>query len=86
MSKEAVKDFYEILKNDNILQEQVKAANSSTDVIQIATEKGYEFNELELETVMQETVAADGELSEETLEAVAGGGDKIKGDNNEIEQ
>ena len=78
MSIKAVKEFYEILKNDKTLQERVKVANSSATVIQIATEKGYEFNELELETVMQETVAADGELSEEALELVAGGGHKIK--------
>jgi len=88
MSKEAVRKFYEVLQSNKDLQDQVKAANSSGSVIDIAADKGYEFTELELEAVMQEAVAADGELSEEALEAVAGGGTKIKvkGDDNMVEQ
>ena len=69
MSKEAVKEFYKVLQSDEALQQNVKAADSSTKVINIAAEKGYDFTELELEAFMQEAIAADGELSEEALEA-----------------
>jgi len=78
MSKEAVKEFYKVLQSDEALQQNVKAADSSMKVINIAAEKGYDFTELELEAFMQEAIAADGELSEEALETVAGGGDKKK--------
>ncbi|MBD2730571.1 Nif11-like leader peptide family natural product precursor [Nostoc sp. FACHB-892] len=71
MSKEKAKEFYEFSKNDDELQERLKAANSSATVIQIASEKGYEFTESEWEIAMQDAIAED-ELSEEELLAVAG--------------
>ena len=72
MSKEKAREFYEFSKNDDELQERLKAANSSVTVIQIAAEKGYEFTESEWQVTMQDTIAED-ELSEEELLAVAGG-------------
>lgn len=70
MSQEIVRKFYDVLKTDEILQEQVKAANDSSSVVRIAAAKGYEFTEQELETVMQE-------VSEEELASVAGGLDRL---------
>lgn len=76
MSIESVKTFYELLQSDENLQERIKAAGNSATVVQIASEKGYEFTEQELEKAMQETLVKE-ELSEQELEAVAGG-DKEK--------
>lgn len=76
MSQESVKEFYQVLENDSELQGLVKAANSSVDIVQIAANRGYEFTAEELETTMQEAIA-EGELTEEQLELVAGG-DKTK--------
>jgi predicted ribosomally synthesized peptide with nif11-like leader len=72
MSQEAVKNFYKLLQSDQELQKQVKIANSSSDIVQIATEKGYVFTEQEFETAMQEAVL-NVELSEKQLESVTGG-------------
>ena len=77
MSIESVKKFYELLQSDEILQERVKAAEDSATVVQIASEKGYEFTEQELDRAMQEAIF-EGELSEQELEAVAGAGKKTK--------
>jgi predicted ribosomally synthesized peptide with nif11-like leader len=81
MSKETVRAFFKVAENDKALEERIKTADSSTNVVQIAAEKGYEFTELELLAFMQEAVAADGELSEEVLAAVAGGLVAEGGDN-----
>lgn len=72
MSQEKAKEFYELSKNDNELQESLKAADNSATVIQIASEKGYEFTESEWQIVMQEAIAED-ELTEKDLQTVAGG-------------
>lgn len=72
MSIKSVQDFYELIQNDSTLQERVKNANDSTSVVQIASEKGYEFTEQELENAMREAIVG-GEIPEEQLEAVAGG-------------
>lgn len=76
MSQESVKEFYQVLENDPELQELVKAADSSANIVQIAANKGYEFTAEELEITMQEAIA-EGELKEEELELIAGG-DKTK--------
>jgi len=73
MSIESVKGFYELLQSDKTLQERVKAADDSATVVQIASEKGYEFTEQELEKAMQEAIVKR-ELSEQELEAVTGVG------------
>lgn len=79
MSIESVKGFYESLTNDQALQERVKSADDSVAIVQIASEKGYDFTDQELERAMQEAIV-EGELSEQELEAVAGGtGKKYKG-------
>lgn len=78
MSQEAVRNFFKSLETDEVLQEQVKNANNSARVIQIASEKGYEFTAQELQDYMQEA-AANEELKLEELEAAAGG---MAGNNN----
>ncbi|MCC5668495.1 Nif11-like leader peptide family natural product precursor [Nostoc sp. CHAB 5784] len=81
MSQETVREFFKFAENDEVLQEQIKAAKASTSVIQIAAEKGYEFTAQELEEYMKEAVANE-ELNLEELEAVAGGVSKNNINNN----
>ena len=62
MSLEQLRAFLEKVKGDTTLQEKLKAAKSSDEVVSIAKEHGHEF-----------TADKFAELSEEELEAVAGG-------------
>ena len=66
MSEEQLKAFLEKIKVDTKLQEKLKAAKSSDDVVSIAKEHGYEFGTKHLS-----------QLSEKELEGVAGGGNSI---------
>ena len=62
MSLEQLRAFLEKVKGDTTLQEKLKAAKSSDDVVSIAKEHGHEFNSDHLS-----------ELSEEELEGIDGG-------------
>ena len=62
MSEEQLKAFLEKVKADTRLQEKLKAAKSSEDIVTIGKEYGHEF-----------TAANLSQLSEEELEGVAGG-------------
>ena len=62
MSLEQLKAFHAKVKGDSNLQEKLKAAKSSEDVVGIAKEHGHEFNSDHLS-----------ELSEDELEGVSGG-------------
>ena len=62
MSLEQLKAFLEKVKGDTSLQEKLKTARSSEDVVSIAKEHGHDFG---TEHISQ--------LSEEELEGVAGG-------------
>ena len=62
MSLEQLKAFLEKVKGDSSLQEKLKAAKSSEDLVDIAKEHGHDFG---TEHISQ--------LSEEELEDVAGG-------------
>ena len=62
MSEEQLKAFLAKVKGDSSLQEKLKAAKSSEDVVGIAKEYGHEF-----------TADKITELSEDELEGVAGG-------------
>ena len=62
MSKEQLKAFLEKVQGDTSLQDRLKAAKSSDDVVSIAKEHGHEFG---TEHISQ--------LSEKELEEVAGG-------------
>ena len=63
MSEEQLKAFIAKAKDDQSIQEKLKAAKTPDDVIGIAKEHGHEFTAGEIT-----------ELSEEELEGVAGGG------------
>ena len=62
MSQEQLKAFLERVKGDLNLQDRLKAAKSSDDVVSMAKEHGHDFG---TEHISQ--------LSEEELEGVAGG-------------
>ena len=64
MSKEQLKAFIAKAKDDQSIQDKLKAAKSPEDVVAIAKECGHEF-----------TADKFTELSEEELEGVAGGGE-----------
>ena len=62
MSEEQLKAFIAKAKNDQSIQEELKAAKTPEDVVGIAKELGYEF-----------TADKISQLSEQELEGVAGG-------------
>ena len=62
MSLEQLKAFLEKVKGDSNLQDKLKAAKSSEDIVGIAKEHGHEF-----------TADKFNELTEEEIESVAGG-------------
>ncbi|QNI54371.1 nif11-like leader peptide domain protein [Synechococcus sp. BIOS-E4-1] len=62
MSDEQLKAFIAKAKNDQTIQDKLKAAKSPEDVVGIAKKHGHEF-----------TVDKITELSEEELEGMAGG-------------
>ena len=63
MSLEQLKAFLAKIKGDSNLQEKLKAAESTEDVVGIAKDHGHQF-----------TADKVTELSEEELEGLAGGG------------
>ncbi len=67
MSEEQLKAFLEKVKGDTSLQEKLKAAADTNAVAAIAKEAGFSISADDLTN-------AQSELSEEELEAVAGGG------------
>lgn len=78
MSKQAVGEMMAAAANDVALQQKIETADGFAQVVEIGAENGYEFTEVELQALLRERGipsgdSADGELSEEALEAVAGG-------------
>ncbi len=74
MSIESVHAMIETAEKDGALYEQLQTAEGPEAILAIASNKGYEFTEEELLSVMQEKQLSFGEeLSEEQLESVAGG-------------
>jgi predicted ribosomally synthesized peptide with nif11-like leader len=72
MSSENVKKFSEAVKNDPALQEELKAAGADiAKVVAIAAAKGFDFTEAELSEF---SAKKRGEMSDEDLEKVSGGG------------
>ena len=66
MSEEQLKAFLEKVKGDTSLQEKFKAAPDSDAVVVIATQAGFTISADDLKS-------AQSEISEEELEAAAGG-------------
>ncbi len=78
MSKQAVEQLLETAAKNTALQQQLEAAGGFAKVVQIGAEQGYQFTEEDARIFLSERGIsidgnADGELSEEALEAVAGG-------------
>ena len=76
MSVENVKAFFEKVAEDKELQEKLKALAEReeamyADLVQIASAAGFEFTTAD---ARKAHVAAASELSDEELDAVAGGG------------
>ena len=67
MSEEQLKAFLEKVKGDTSLQEQLKAAADTDEVLAIAKEAGFSVSVDDLKN-------AQSELSDEEIEGVAGGG------------
>ncbi|QNI54630.1 nif11-like leader peptide domain protein [Synechococcus sp. BIOS-E4-1] len=67
MSEEQLKAFLEKVKGETNLQEKLKAAAGSDSVLAIAKEAGFMISADDLKK-------AQSEISEEELEAAAGGG------------
>lgn len=85
MAFENVKAFYEALEKDTELQAKVNAADAAYNgdaadeaaaaaaiIVPVAKEAGFDFTAEEL-FEFEKSAAADGEFSEDELEAVAGG-------------
>ena len=66
MSEQQLKAFIAKAKDDQSIQEKLKAAKTPEDVVDIAKEHGHEFTQDHMK-----------ELSEEELEGVAGGFDVL---------
>ena len=72
----AAERFYQKCSNDPVLFKRVNGADDEAAVVAIAGELGFECGVQDLKAVLRPhtTERADGELSDEQLEAVAGGG------------
>lgn len=84
MSKGVEQFYQEVVSNDSAVQERLKAATDLSSLAQLSVElgaeKGYNFTAEEVEAVLNQEIATaksqmstGEELSEEQLEAVAGG-------------
>lgn len=79
MSKAAIEQMLQSAGNDLALQQQLETADGFAQVVKIGAAKGYQFTEAEAQELLREHGipigdSGHGELSEESLEAVAGGG------------
>ena len=72
MSTESVREFFLAVSADSGLKQKLTAATDSVNFVQIAQESGYSFSLEDLQTYIAQH--NNGELSEDELEAVAGGG------------
>ena len=82
MSQQSCTEFFAKINTDAALQQEVDAAlegkedtAAATAFVEVGAKHGYEFTAQEAAQKHQEIIAAaDGELEEEALENVAGGG------------
>ena len=70
MSEEQLKAFLEKVKSDTELQDKLKAAASPEAALQIAKEAGFSITAEDIQSMQSQS----GEVSDEELEAAAGGG------------
>jgi predicted ribosomally synthesized peptide with nif11-like leader len=71
MSTESVSQFLSVVSSDSALKEKLAAITDSVNFIQIAQASGYNFSLEDLQAYIAQH--NNGELSEDELEAVAGG-------------
>lgn len=76
MSKEAVEQMFQAAREDAALQQKLESASGYAEAVKIGADNGFSFTEEEAQAFLAERgliEGAEGELSEEALEAVAGG-------------
>ncbi|MEM7552718.1 MAG: Nif11-like leader peptide family natural product precursor [Cyanobacteria bacterium P01_A01_bin.84] len=75
MSKKSVLQLIETAEKTPEILSRLQSSQGAEDILSIASELGYEFSESELLDVMQEKQLSfpTSDLSEEQLEAIAGG-------------
>lgn len=71
MSKQSCVEFLTQVTKTSSLKEKLQQVESPADIINLAREEGYIITEEEIREVINEQ---EGELNEQSLEAVAGGG------------
>ena len=76
MSQASVLDFFKAVQKNKAVQKQLEVADSLSAAVKIGIDQGYNFTQDELIDFIEEiqqVEAKDIEMSEEELEAVAGG-------------
>jgi predicted ribosomally synthesized peptide with nif11-like leader len=78
MSKEAVEQMMEAAESNVALQQKLEAAGGFAAAVKIGADNGYGFTEEEAKSLFTERgmiteAGPEGELSDQALEAVAGG-------------
>ena len=74
-------NFVKEVGNNETWKEELETINTPADIVRYAADKGYEFTEEDIVSVMEhqrELAFLESELSEEALEAIAGG--QVEGD------
>ncbi|MBE9234126.1 Nif11-like leader peptide family RiPP precursor [Cuspidothrix issatschenkoi LEGE 03284] len=78
MSKEAVEKMFQAAATNTDLQQKLESASGYAEAVTIGAENGFNFTEEDAQAVLSERgliEGLEGELSDEALEAVAGGWD-----------
>lgn len=76
MSKEAIEQMFQAASQDVTLQQQLENAPGYAEAVKIGADHGYQFTEEEAKAFLTERgilEGSEGELSDNALEAVAGG-------------
>ena len=71
MSTESISQFFSVVSSDSALKEKLAAITDSVNFVKIAQASGYNFSLEDLQAYIAQH--NNGELSEDELEAVAGG-------------
>jgi predicted ribosomally synthesized peptide with nif11-like leader len=78
MSQQSALAFFTHVEQNPTLKQQVKAAANKEELFNLAQEAGYSFSADDLKAISKESES--GELNEQELETVAGGGVKQIGE------
>ena len=70
-------ELHDAIVNDNDVMARLQAAADSQEVSEILAEKGFHIEPSKIDEFMNQLVG-EGELSEDQLDAVAGGGFKLR--------